>query len=71
LALIDIGYKFIGVINKRRNKFSFSEKNLESYFIPKKPRNVTREYLEKVKRGIGYTKSPTVYLFKKREVVGK
>ncbi|WNZ29984.1 MAG: hypothetical protein IAX21_03760 [Candidatus Bathyarchaeota archaeon] len=73
MASIDIDYKFVGVMNKRQNKFSFSEKNLESYFIPKKPRKVTREYLEKIKRGIGYTKSPTVYVFKKgdkREISG-
>ena len=65
MASIDTDYKFIGVLNKRRNKYSFSEKNLDSYFIPKKPREVTREYLEKIKRGIGYTKSPTTYLFRR------
>ena len=71
MASIDTDYEFIGVLNKRRNKYSFSEKKLDSYFIPKKPREVTREYLEKMKRGISYTKSPTAYLFrKKREFAG-
>lgn len=65
MASIDTNYKFIGVLNKRRNKYSFSEKNLDSYFIPKKPREITREYLEKIKRGVGYTKSPTAYVFKR------
>jgi hypothetical protein len=65
MASIDDDYKFIGVLNKRRNKYSLSEKNLGSYFIPKKPREITREHLEKIKRGIGYTKSPTAYIFKR------
>ena len=65
MASIDTDYEFIGVLNKRRNKYSFSEKNLDSYFIPKKPRKITREYLKKIKRGIGYTKSPSAYLFRR------
>ena len=65
MASIDTDYKFIGVLNKRRNKYAFSEKKLDSYFIPKKPREITREYLEKTKRGVGYTKSPSNYLFRR------
>jgi hypothetical protein len=65
MASIDTDYKLIGVLNKRKNNYSFSERNLDSYFIPKKPREVTREYLETIKRGIGYTKSPSAYLFRR------
>jgi len=65
MASIDADYKFIGVLNKRQNKYTLSEKNLDSYFIPKMPREITKEYLEKIKRGIGYTKSPTAYLFRR------
>lgn len=65
MASIDTDYKFIGVLNKRQNKYTLSERNLDSYFIPKKPREITREYLEKIKRGVGYTKSPTAYLFRR------
>ena len=65
MASIDTDYKFISVLNKRQNKYTLSEKNLDSYFIPKKPIEITREYLEKIKRGIGYTKSPSAYLFRR------
>ena len=65
MASIDKSYKLIGVLNKRKNRYAFSGKDLGSYFIPKKPREITREYLEKTMRGIGYTKSPTAYIFER------
>ena len=65
MASIDRNYKLIGVLNKRREKYVFSDKDLSSYFIPKKIREITKEYLEKSGRGVGYTKSPTAYLFKR------
>ena len=65
MASIDTDYEFIGVLNKRQNKYTLSLRNLDSYFIPKKPREITREYLEKIKRGVGYTKSPSAYLFRR------
>lgn len=67
MASIDTDYRLVGAINKRQDKYSFSEKDLDSYFISKKPRDVTKDYLERTKRGIGYTKSPTAYLFKRIE----
>ena len=67
MASIDKSYKLVGVLNKRRNKYVFSDENLDSYFIPKESREVTREYLEKIKKGVGYTKSATSYLFKRIE----
>ena len=65
MAYVDNDYKFVGVLNKRDDNYSLSEKDLDSYFIPKKPLNITKEYIEKLGRGIGYTKSPTAYLFKR------
>ncbi len=65
MASIDNDYRFIGVVKKGQNKYALSEKNLESYFIPKKPREITREYLEKINRGVGYTKTPSAYLFRR------
>ena len=67
MASIDKSYKLVGVLNKRRNKYVFSDESLDSYFIPKESREVTREYLEKIKRGVGYTKSATSYLFERIE----
>ncbi len=65
MASIDKSYEFIGVLNKKKDKYSFSDKNLELYFIPKKPVEITKDYLKKIQRGVGYTKSATNYLFRR------
>ncbi|MFC1914692.1 hypothetical protein ACFLWK_00330 [Chloroflexota bacterium] len=65
MSYIDSDYEFIGIFTKRGNNWSLSEKDLGLYFIPKKPLNITKEYIEKVGRGVGYTKSPAGYLFKR------
>ena len=65
MASIDASYKLIGILNKRGGKYILLDKNLDSYFIPKKVVRITKEYLEKTGRGIGYTKSPASYLFSK------
>ena len=64
MASIDPDYDLIAVYRRRSNeKFSISNKKLEDYLIPKKSVKVTRELLEKTMKGIGYTKSPSGYIF--------
>ncbi|MHA1584850.1 MAG: hypothetical protein ACTSVU_01215 [Promethearchaeota archaeon] len=58
-------YKFIAVINRYGKKFTHSTKNLDSYFIPKKPKEITEKSLGKRGRGIGYTKYATDYVFRR------
>lgn len=65
MASIQNNLKLIGIFNRRNQKYSYSEYNLDSYLIPKKDMVITEEYLESVGRGIGYTKSPISYLFTK------
>lgn len=65
LANIDQDYKLIGVINGRQEKYTISEKNLDDYFIPKKQITLTREYLEQLGKGVGYTKTANSYIFKR------
>lgn len=65
MASIDSDFDFIGVILQRGVKFRISEKNLSEYFIPKKPVQITREYLEEIRKGIGYTKTASSYLFRR------
>jgi hypothetical protein len=65
MASIDASYKLIGVLNRRGDKYTLSEENLDSFFIPKRAIRITKEYLEQTGRGIGYTKSPASYLFSK------
>ena len=63
MAFLDPDYQLVAVINRRGDKFSFSEKDLDAYFIPKKESKITREYLERIGRGLGYTKSAFSYVF--------
>lgn len=65
MTSIDESYELKGVLNKRGIKYTFSDTNLDSYFIPKKEVIIIKEYLEQTGRGIGYTKSPTSYIFRK------
>ena len=58
-------FEFIAVMNRSGNKFSHSTKNLDCYFIPKKSQDITFDYLEKLGRGIGYTKYATDYVFQR------
>ncbi len=66
MARLDNDYRFIAVVNKQGENYKIIDNGLDSYFIPKNPIKVTRSYLKKIKRGIGYTKSATSYIFQKR-----
>ncbi|WP_316506109.1 class I SAM-dependent methyltransferase [Nitrosopumilus sp.] len=66
MASIDKDYELVGVLNRKNDdKYSFSEKDLSSYFIPKKPVKITKKYVRQINRGIGYTKSASAYIFRK------
>ncbi|MCG8347947.1 MAG: hypothetical protein MI924_09230 [Chloroflexales bacterium] len=65
LAAIDPAYRLIGVIQQRNGKYQLSAHELETYFIPKTSAPITREYLESRQKGIGYTKTASVYLFQR------
>jgi len=67
MAYLDDNFEFIGVFYKSKIKFYLTTKNLNKYFIPKKDIEITAEYLEKIQRGIGYTKTGSHYLFEKVE----
>jgi len=65
MASIDDDYTLIAVVNRRRGKHRLSERNLDAYFIPKAEVEVTREYLQELGCGIGYTKSASSYIFRR------
>lgn len=65
MASLDDGYELIGVLSRRGTRFSFSDKDLDSYFVPKRPVMVTKDYLLERQRGIGYARSATSYLFRR------
>jgi hypothetical protein len=65
MASIDPDYQLIATIHRRKGKYRLSTTSLENYFIPKKDITVTRELLRERGKGIGYTRSATLYLFQK------
>lgn len=68
IAYLDPSFSLIAVVNYRGGRFYHSTKNLDNYFIPKKKNHdLSGEYLLELKRGIGYTKSASHYIFEKIE----
>jgi hypothetical protein len=66
MASIDPGYELVAVYNRKSDeKFSISDECLCDYLIPKKEGAISREDLQKSMKGIGYTKSPSGYIFRK------
>ncbi len=66
MAYLDNDFEFIAAIYKSNGQYRLTDKNLDKYFIPKRQGlNITKEYLKKLNRGVGYTKTSSVYVFKK------
>jgi hypothetical protein len=65
MAAIDDDYRLKAVFSVRNGKYRISETNLDEYFVPKLQIQITRDYLEKLQKGIGYKKTAGVYLFQK------
>ncbi len=65
LASIDPRYELAGVVLADQGDYRVTAAHLDSYLIPKKPIEVTRELIERTNRGIGYTKPAFAYLFRR------
>jgi hypothetical protein len=65
MAFIDDDYELTAVVQRKNGRHTLSTRNLNSYFIPKKPIEITKELLEKTQKGVGYTKSAAAYIFKR------
>ena len=65
LAAIDKDYKLIATIKKSHDKYRLSFSKLDEYFIPKKDIIISKEYLYKTGKGIGYKNSASLYLFQR------
>lgn len=66
IAKLDNDFEFISVYNRKSDKkFSISDKNPESYFIPKRGRLMSKTELTRRMRGQAFTKSPSGYIFRK------
>lgn len=65
MAYLDARYELIGVVKRNGNRFSCSEKDLDSYFIPKANKPLDKVTIEKTMQGPAYTKTAYAYVFKK------
>ena len=65
MASIDPRYRLGAVITSRSGRYRATERDLDSYLIPKRPIEVTAEMLHQTGRGIAYTRSPFAYLFER------
>jgi hypothetical protein len=65
MASIDGRFELVGVVKRRDQRFSLSEEDLNDYFVPKRPLEITREYLLERQQGIGYERSAYSYLFRR------
>ena len=63
MASIDDGYELAGAVTYRSSKWRYDEADLGTYFVPRSKKPVTRQSIEELGRGIGYTKSPAAYVF--------
>lgn len=65
MASIDEQFELVAVVNRRKGKHRLKDTELEQYLIPKKDIEITKEYLEKTQRSVGYTKSADMYIFRR------
>ena len=66
MAYLDKNYALRGVIAHRGGRYKLIDKDLDSYFVPKKPEiKITREFLEQHQRGIGYINTASAYVFER------
>lgn len=64
MANIDPEFSLVGVFLKTQGKYRLKQTDLDSYMVPKRAIEVTREYLEDTQRGVGYTKPAASYVFR-------
>ena len=65
MASIDEQFELVAVANRRDNIHRIRDNDLESYFVPKSGKAVTRQYVEQIQRGVGYKKSASMYIFRR------
>jgi hypothetical protein len=63
MASIDPRYELAGVITADIDVYRVDTDDLDTYLVPKKPTNVTPDFLHEWGRGVAYTRSPFAYLF--------
>ena len=65
LASIDEDYDLVATASKSEGKYHISTTHLSDYFIPKRDIFITKKYLYKLGKGVGYTKTAPLYIFQR------
>lgn len=65
MASIDPRYDLIAVVQSRSGAYHVSDRALDTYLRPKRDVKISKKLLHDMGRGIGYTKSPFAYLFRR------
>lgn len=65
LASIDNDYRLIAAVHKSGGTYRLTKASLEKYFVPKKNIIVTKKLLYETGKGVGYTKTAPLYIFKR------
>lgn len=65
LAALDPRFALSAVVTVSGDRYGVTDRNLDSYMVPKKPQLITQDRIKASGRGIAYTKSPFAYLFKR------
>ena len=65
MARLDPDYVLVGVIMRRGERFRLVESDLAAYFVPKRDCTITREYLERTRRGVEFTRPAYAYAFRR------
>jgi hypothetical protein len=63
MASIDPRYELSGVVEARSGDYRVRAGDLDAYLVPKKPVDLTREFLRERGRGVTYAKPAFAYLF--------
>lgn len=65
MASIDPRYRLHAVVTSRSGGYTVDARDLDSYLVPKRDVEVTRDSLHHSGRGVAYTRSPFAYLFER------
>lgn len=65
LAALDPRFKLISVVTSTNGRYRVTDRDLDSFMVPKKPQSITVESIKASRRGVAYTKSPFAYLFRR------
>ncbi len=63
MAGLDPRYRLVAAVTSRDGKYAVRHDDLDTYLIPKRDTEITRESLHATNRGIAYTKPAFAYVF--------